>query len=82
MHLNDSDIANYADDNTPFCIGESVDDVIEKLEKDYNKFIVWINSNNMKANHDKLQLFIPKYDDNICINIENEINLCIYSFPF
>ena len=73
MHMNDSDIANYADDNTPFCVGENVDDVIEKLEKDYNNFILWINSNNMKANHNKLQLFIPKYDDNISINIENEI---------
>ena len=36
IHMIDSDIVNYADDNTPFCVCDNIDDVIAKLENDYH----------------------------------------------
>ena len=73
MFMETSDIANYADDNTPFCVEDSVDKVIAKLESDYYQLIRWVNINGMKANDDKLHLLIPKHDDDVCIKIGNMI---------
>ena len=73
MHIESSNIANYADDNTPFCMDDNVDKVLDKLESDYHQFIVWVNCNCMKANDDKLHLLIPNHDDDVCIKIGNNI---------
>ena len=47
MHMESSNIANYADDNTPFCMDDSVDKVLAKLESDCPQFIDWINLNSV-----------------------------------
>ena len=46
------DFANYADDNTPFIVGEDIGDVIFKLQNASKTLFQWFYDNQMKANPD------------------------------
>ena len=52
------DIANYADDNTPFVSGGAPLNVITSLENGAEKLFEWFANNHMKANHDKCHLLM------------------------
>ena len=47
------DIASYADDNTPYTTGNSIEEVIQKLENAAKTLFQWFSDNQMKANPDK-----------------------------
>ena len=47
------DIASYADDNTPYITGNSMEEVIQKLESASRKVFQWFSDNQTKANPDK-----------------------------
>ena len=69
-------IANYADDNSPFCTAPSIPNVIENLEVDAKNLLSWIQYNGLKANPDKFHLLLSEKDKNIAMkvggfNIEN-----------
>ena len=49
----ETDFASYTDDNTPFVLGDSIDDVIKSLEDDSINLFKWFLDNQMKANSDK-----------------------------
>ena len=66
------DIANYADDYSPFEFSSSLDDVIKKLEKDSPILIEWYECNYLKPNHDKWHLLLSVPGDEMTINIGNE----------
>ena len=51
-------IANWADDNTPYAIEDSTEKLLEVLEKDTNILIKWFEINEMKSNRDKSHLLI------------------------
>ena len=51
--MNDIDFASYADDNTPFIIGEDIGDVIFKLQNASKTLLQWFYDNQVKANPDK-----------------------------
>ena len=51
-------VANYADDNTPYCTGLKISDVLIKLENVAETLLQWFKDNRMKANPDKYHLFI------------------------
>ena len=46
------DIASYADDNTPYTTGNSIEEVIQKLENAAKTLFHWFNDNQMKTNPD------------------------------
>ena len=69
--MNEVDFASYADDNTPFFIGEDVDDVISKLQNASKTLFQWFNDNQMKANPDKCH-FICSSNAKKDILIENQ----------
>ena len=56
--INDSDIASYADDNTPYASSSNLDAVINKLEESTNNLFQWFRNNHMKANADKCHLLV------------------------
>ena len=56
----DTDFANYADDNTSYALGDSIDDIIKSLKNDSINFFKWFLDNQMKANSDKCQLITRK----------------------
>ena len=66
------DVANYADDNTPYESSNSIDEVIEKLEMDAKILIDWSDMNYLKSNPDKWHLLLSESGDEYNINIGNE----------
>ena len=72
-------IANYADDNTPFVSGDTLLSVITSLENATVKLFEWFANNHMKANRDKCHLLMSaltpifiKVKDYIIKNSDNE----------
>ena len=56
--VEDTKIANWADDNIPYAIEDSTEKLLEILEKDTNILIKWFEINEMKSNRDKSHLLI------------------------
>ena len=51
--MNETDFASYADENTPYVTGDSLEGVINSLENVSIKLFKWFADNQMKANKDK-----------------------------
>ena len=47
------DIASYADDNTPFIVEDSIENVIASLKEATNVLFDWFDNNRLKSNPDK-----------------------------
>ena len=56
--LEDFDIANYADDSTPYCAGKSAEFVVNNLEQSSAILFEWLNNNYMKVNTGKSHLLL------------------------
>ena len=56
--MNQSDISNYADDNTISAWANSIKDLIRILEAESEVAIKWFEDNNMIVNPDKFQAII------------------------
>ena len=50
--MENTDIASYADDNTPYTTRNSIEEVIRKLENIAQTLFQWFSDNQMKANPD------------------------------
>ena len=77
--MDDTNIAKYADDSTPFVSGDTPLSVITSLENAAEKLFEWFANNHMKANHDKCHLLMStltpisiKIKDYIIKNSDNE----------
>ena len=68
--LSETDIANYADDNTPYTSSNDVNGLIKSLEEASKNFFKWFNDNLMKSNPDKYHLLVST-NDNVKIRIGN-----------
>ena len=56
--MDNINIANYADDNSPFVSDDTPLNVITSLENAAEKLFEWFANNHMKANHDKCHLLM------------------------
>ena len=56
--LNKIDIANYADDNTPYTRSNDVNELIQSLEESSKELFKWFDDKLMKSNPDKCQLLV------------------------
>ena len=56
--IEDTDVASYADDNTPYVIPDNIDGVIKSLEEATEILFKWLNDNLMKINADKCHLLV------------------------
>ena len=63
-------VANYADDNSPFCTAPSIPQVISNLEADAKNLLSWIKYNGLKANPDKFHLLLSDTDQNISLKVD------------
>ena len=63
----ETDFASYADDNTPYALGDNIDDIIKSLEDDSINLFKWFLDNQMKANCDKCHLITSKKS---CTNLK------------
>ena len=56
LFTSNSEIANYADDNSPCMFKQDIESVITKLEEDSQSLIEWVNNNALRANTDNFHL--------------------------
>ena len=61
--INESTLANYADDNTPYAVNPNLDALINSLIKDTSTLIKWFDNNYFKMNTDKCHLLITNHKD-------------------
>ena len=55
--LENIDIANYADDNTTYPTGNSIEKVIQKLGNAAKTLFLWFSDSRMKANPDGITFY-------------------------
>ena len=74
LFCNDINFASYTDDNTPYCIGKTPEEVTSQLEKSSKSVFKWFEINILKGNPDKCHLLLSK-NENFEANInENRIS--------
>ena len=73
--MDNIDCASYADDNTPYTTGCSIEEVIEKLENASKVLFQWFSDNQMKANPDKCH-FLCSSNTEVSLNVENTAPHC------
>ena len=56
--LNNIEIANDADDTTPYPVSDNIDDLISSLEKSSKDLLKWFDDNLKKSNPDKCHLLV------------------------
>ena len=64
------DIANFADDNTPYTSANNIDKLIDSLEKASSNLFKWFKDNLLKRNPDKCHLVVST-NEKIKINIRD-----------
>ena len=64
----DTDIANFADDNTPYLSAENVEDVIESIERASVSLFRWFENNLLKGNADKCH-FLVSTSQEVSLNV-------------
>ena len=67
-----TEIASYADDNTPYVTGDCLEKNLQKVEKASNTLFKWFSNNYMVANADKCHL-LTSTSEEVSVKIENEI---------
>jgi len=68
------DVANFADDNSPFTTADSTSNILSKLSFESRILLSWIRNNGLKANPEKFHLLVSDQNENLNIIIEeNEI---------
>ena len=70
--MDDISFASCADDNTPYTIGNDIEDAIFKLQNSLKILFQWFMDNQMKANPDKC-LFICSTNDIVNLIVENQV---------
>ena len=72
LFLHDIPATNYVDDNTPYCTGLKISNVLIKLENTAEALLQWFRGNRMQANPDKYHLLIYNTKESFQIKIGNE----------
>ena len=61
--IENSKIANYADDNTVYSTNDTLEGFLQTLECDTSILLKWFQDNEMKSNEDKCHLFLVNTED-------------------
>ena len=71
--IKESNLTNYADDNTPHATEAKVDSIIISLQNDASTLMKWFNDNYFRMNTDKCHLLVTNHENDVSINIEGQI---------
>ena len=66
----ESDMSNYADDNTPFSCQDDIESVIETLNTDCKVILEWFCNNGFVANPDKFHFLSSATDKNHYLEVQ------------
>ena len=72
----DDNMANFADDNTPYAIEETIDTLLLSICKDASILTKWFKDNFFRMNADKCHLLVCNYDKDVSLILENEVIDC------
>ena len=64
------DIANFADDNSPFTTAKTSTEVLSKIENESSNLLDWIGFNGLKANPDKFHLLLSDPNKDLSIIVD------------
>jgi len=64
-----SEICNFADDNTIFACGNTIQEIVIKLENDLGLLLDWFAKNGMIANPEKFQIMFLGLNDQRCLRL-------------
>ena len=79
--MNNTELASYADDNTPYAVGNNIEELIVKLQNASKTLFQWFSHNQMKPNPDKCS-FICSTSKKMSLIAENkEINNSTHERP-
>ena len=70
--IENSKIANYADDNTVYSTNDTLEGLLKTLEGETSILLKWFQDNEMKSNEDKCHLFVVNTED-VTVKLGNEI---------
>ena len=70
--MDDISFASYADDNTPYTVGNDMEDVIFKLQNSAKILFQWFMDKQTKSNPDKCH-FVCSTNDTVNLIIDNQI---------
>ena len=65
------DVANYADDNSPFSTAPTIPQIISNLEQEAVIILDWLRNNGLKANPDKFHLLLSEPNEDLSMKIAN-----------
>ncbi len=65
------EVANYADDNSPFTTAPTIPKVICNLEEDAKNLLSWIKYNGLSANPDKFHVVLSDPNENLTVNVDS-----------
>ena len=68
LTMNNEDIANYADDNTPYVSGKNIDEVVRFLEESSRVIFKWFSDNQFQANASKCHVLLST-DEHVQVKI-------------
>ena len=68
--LDNYDIANYADDSTPYASGRNTEEMIALLEEVSNYIFQWFRGNEFQGNASKCHVLLSS-DKKVHVNIDN-----------
>ena len=72
--MNNTELASYADDNTPYAVGNNIEELIVKLQNASKTLFQWFSGNHMKSNPEKCN-FICSTSKKVSLIVETkEIN--------
>ena len=70
LFLEGSNIASYADDNTPYACEKDIETVICNLEEASKKLLEWVSNNKLKASPDKFHLILSDKDPELSLTVD------------
>ena len=71
--VNELNLTNYADDNTPYVIESNIDNLVKSLENEASILHKWFHENYLVMNAGKCNLLVTKHNDNVSVKVGNEI---------
>ena len=73
--IDESNICNFADDNSVYATGKTIEEITCKLERYMEIAMAWFQNNSLAANPKKFQLMFPGTQKivNKCVNINGSI---------
>ena len=72
LFITDIQVANYADDNTPYATDKNIEFLLEKLQSETSILNDWFAFNDLLSNNDKSKLLVT-HDQNVSVKLGKDV---------